>query len=66
MYTMNIYKKLRIHLKMSQQQLAKKIGVTVGAISNYENSRRKPINIVLKKYIQIAKRSKFEYDIDKL
>lgn len=46
-------KKLRENEKMTQQELANKIGVTRTAISTYENGTREPLLVKVKKIAEI-------------
>ena len=49
----NLVKALRERLNLTQEQFARKVGVTYGTVNNWENGRRKPLPFLLRRLLEI-------------
>ncbi len=57
-------KSKRLELKLSQQTLAEKSGLSLRSIQNYESGNRHPANIAIVKDIAAALGTSYEYLLD--
>ena len=60
----NNIKRIRSKLGLSRKDLADALGVTVGAISNYENGIRFPRPLICSKLINLAKHHRLKISIE--
>ena len=60
----NNFKQIRLNLGLSRKDLAKALGVTYGAISNYEYGTRKPALSICYRIIDLAKHRKLKVKLE--
>lgn len=56
-------KNLRLSLGLEQKEFGEFLGVTMGTVSNWENSRRSPRLGRIRKMIELAKKNKIKLEI---
>lgn len=56
-------KKLRLSLFLTQQDFAKRLRVTPGAICHYENGFRTPKLSVMKRIKELAEKNDIDFDV---
>lgn len=52
-YIPRLVKWLRRHLGLTQQQLAREIGVTFATVNSWENGKRSPLPFLVKRLMEI-------------
>lgn len=60
----NNIKKLRNELGMSRRELAHALGITVGAVSHYENGIRLPGRLSSSRLLELAKKNRLKFRLE--